>query len=152
MGGNGHALKQTKGVAFHQHAIGKRTAVALIGVHTNIFVSRGILRLACMGSRWLIRHCAPLDPCGKARTAATAQAGIRHRLHHFTATHSEGVFKTGQATVGHVVFRVDRVGNSHPLVNPAILLGEVLDLFHRTNKIIRLLVGYTGVNLPRCDV
>ena len=100
MGGNGHALEQAEGVAFHQHAVSKRAAVALIGVHANVFVGRGVLGFARMGSRRLIGHRAPLNARREARATAAAQTGIGYRLHHITATHGEGVFEAGQATVG----------------------------------------------------
>ena len=105
-----------------------------------------------MGSRRLIRHRAPLDPCGEARATAAAQTGIGDRLHDVAAAHREGVFETGQPSVGDVVLRVDRVGNPHPLVNPAVLFGEVIKLFHRTDKVIGLLVGQAGINLACGDV
>ena len=152
MGGNGHALEQAEGVAFHQHAVSKRAAVAFIGVHANVFVGGCVLGFARMGSRRLIGHRAPLNARREARTAAAAQAGIGHRLHHITATHGEGVFEAGQATMGHIVFWVDRVGNAHPLVNPTVLLGEVLDLFYRTDKVIGLLIGQAGIDLPCAHV
>ena len=87
MGGNGHALEQAEGVAFHQHAVSKRAAVTLIGVHANIFVGRGVLGFARMGSRRLISHRAPLNARREARAAAATQTGIGDRLHDVAAAH-----------------------------------------------------------------
>ena len=101
-----------------------------------------------MGGRWLIRHRAPLNARREARTAATPQTGIGHRLHHITTAHGEGVFEAGQPAMSHKVLRVDRIGDTHPLVNPAVLLGEVINLFHGTHKVIGLLIGQAGIDLP----
>ena len=49
--------------------------------------------------------------------------------------------------MGHIVFRVDRVSDTHPLVNPTVLAREVIKFFDGADKIIRLLVGQAGIYL-----
>ena len=63
--GNCHALDQQERIALHHHAVGKGCAVAFIGVAHDVFA-----RALCPGNR------GPLDPGGKARTAAPAQARL----------------------------------------------------------------------------
>ena len=65
--GDGHALDQHEGVAFHDHAVGEGAAVALVGVADDVFL-RSALRL---------RDGLPLDAGREAGAAAAAQAGRR---------------------------------------------------------------------------
>jgi hypothetical protein len=58
-----HALDQNEGVAFHDHAVRKCSAVALVGVADDVLLRR----------RGLCDR-APLDAGRKARAAAPAQA------------------------------------------------------------------------------
>jgi hypothetical protein len=62
MGGNRQTLDQLKGIALHQHAVGKGAGIAFVGVADDIF-ARG-LRLG---------HRVPFDARRKTRPAATAQ-------------------------------------------------------------------------------
>ena len=60
--GNRHGLDQAERIAFHEHAVGERAAVAFIGV------ARDVLLLTLgIGDR------APLDAGREARAAAAAQ-------------------------------------------------------------------------------
>ena len=68
-----HAFDQPKRVAFHQQAIGKRTAVAFVRIAGDVF-----LLGVGIGNR------APLDAGRESGTAAPAQARVLDRLqHHF---------------------------------------------------------------------
>src|SRR3546814_20247346 len=63
MGRDSHPLDQAERIAFHQHAIRKGAAVALIGIADDIF-----------GGARRIEHGLPLDPGRKACAAEPAQA------------------------------------------------------------------------------
>ena len=65
--GDDHPFDQHEGIALHDHAIGKGTAVAFVGIADDVFLRRRSLR-----------DRAPLDAGRKAGAAAPAQA----RLHH----------------------------------------------------------------------
>jgi hypothetical protein len=60
---DGHALDQEEGIALHQHAVGERAAVALVGVANNVL----LIGVDARGR-------APLDARRKARSAAPAKA------------------------------------------------------------------------------
>src|SRR3546814_3513754 len=69
MGRDRHPLDQAERIAFHQHAIRKGAAVALIGIADDIF-----------GGARRIEHGLPLDPGRKACAAAPAQAACLDRV------------------------------------------------------------------------
>ena len=63
--GNGHAFDQDERIAFHDHAIGERAAVAFVGIADDVFpVGLGV------GDR------LPLDAGRESGAAAAAQAGL----------------------------------------------------------------------------
>ena len=45
--GDGHALDQYEGIAFHDHAVGEGAGIALIGVADDVFLLRRRLRRRC---------------------------------------------------------------------------------------------------------
>ncbi|CAI8417178.1 MAG: Uncharacterised protein [Halieaceae bacterium] len=49
--------------------------------------------------------------------------------------------------MSHIVFGVDRVRDTDPLVNPTVLAGEVIKFFDDADKVIRLFVGQAGIYL-----
>ena len=67
--GDRHALDQEEGIAFHQHAVGERAAVALVGVADDVL----LIGLDAGGR-------APFDAGRKARPAPPAQAGGQNLL------------------------------------------------------------------------
>ena len=67
--GNGHAFDQNERIAFHDHAVGERAAVAFVGIADDVF-------LFGLG----LRHGAPFDAGQETGAAAAAQA----RLHDFS--------------------------------------------------------------------
>ena len=96
--GNGHALDQDEGIAFHDHTIGKGPAIAFIGVADDIFLrARGI------------ENRLPFDPGREARTAATAQAGFRHLRHDLGGCQLKGVLQTLKTVMGAIVFERNRI-------------------------------------------
>ena len=64
-----HALDQAVRIALHQHAIGERARVALVGVAGDVALPRR-----------LVEHGLPLDAGRKRGAAAPAQAGLEHFL------------------------------------------------------------------------
>ncbi len=68
--GNGHALDQDEGIAFHDHAVGVGAAVAFVRVADDIFL---VVRRVKNGS--------PFDPGGETRAAAPAKSGVGDFFH-----------------------------------------------------------------------
>ena len=67
--GDGHAFDEDERIAFHDHAVGERAAVALVGIADDVFlVGLGV------GDR------LPFDAGRKARAAAAAQPGLGYLL------------------------------------------------------------------------
>ena len=63
---NGHAFDHDEGIAFHDHAVGERAAVAFVGIADDVFsIGAGL------------RHGLPFDAGGKSRAAAAAQSRRR---------------------------------------------------------------------------
>ena len=86
--GDGHGLDQAKRIAFHQHAVRERAAVAFVGVAGNV------LLLACrVGDR------APLDASWKTGAAATAQAGFGNRVNDCIGADLPGFLQRFEALV-----------------------------------------------------
>ncbi len=90
--GNGHALDQQEGVAFHQHAVGEGAGVAFVGVADDVL-------LRSLGTT----HRAPFDPGGERRAAASAQAGIEYGGGGLFATEGDGPGQALEAAVGTVI-------------------------------------------------
>ena len=90
--GNRHALDEGERVALHQHAVGKRAAIALIGVADDVFARPG-----------RVVHGLPFDPGGESRAAATAQAALLDRLHNLLRAQRLRRPQTGQTAMGAVI-------------------------------------------------
>ena len=74
--GDGHALHHEEGVALHEHAIGERPAVALVGVAGDE-----------VEVRVHVQNRLPLDACREARPAPAPEAGIGDRSHDLLRRH-----------------------------------------------------------------
>ena len=98
--GNHHAFQHGIGVAFHHRAVHKRARVALIGVTNHIFFLAG-----------LNAGKFPFFTGGKPRTAAPAQARLRHLFADFFGRHLRiDAFGLGVTAVGNIfvdIFGVD---------------------------------------------
>ena len=70
--GDGHAFDEGEGIAFHQHAIGKGAAVALIGVAADVFLVGGCFE-----------HRLPFDAGGETGATASAQPRVGDFLDDF---------------------------------------------------------------------
>ncbi len=90
-----------EGIAFHDHPIGKRAAVAFVGVADDKFAVA--LRL---------RHRLPLDAGRKTGTAAAAQAGGGDVGEDRVRAEGERAFETAVAAVSAVVFHRARIGHA----------------------------------------
>ena len=132
MGCDGHALEQTERISLHQHSIGKGAAVALIRVDADVFVSRRIHRLPFVASRSLLGYRAPFDASREPGTAATAQAGRKHLLHHGRRGHSQGSAQPRHTAMGDKIIGVQWVNHPHTLVYPPVLAGQKINLFNLT--------------------
>jgi hypothetical protein len=73
---DGHALDQRQRVPFHQHAIGKRARIALVGIACDVLLRR-----------YLLEDRPPLDAGGEGRAASSAESRVRDFLHHLLGLH-----------------------------------------------------------------
>src|SRR5260370_4489619 len=98
--GNSHSFDKDEGLACTDHAIGKRTRIALVGVADEIF--RGC---------WRVGRGLPLDAGGEARAAAAAEAGFGDLGDDIFGAHLECVAEAAIAAMRYEV--VERNGIDH---------------------------------------
>ena len=84
-----HALDEQEGIAFHDHAVGKRAAVALVGVADDVLL---------LAHRRVVDR-LPLDAGREASAAAAAQAGLGDFIDDFDRLHAESAFQALVAVV-----------------------------------------------------
>ncbi|MNT00532.1 hypothetical protein D3C72_1349670 [compost metagenome] len=112
--GDDHALDQNEGIALHDHPVGEGAAVALVGIADDIFaIARSI------GNR------LPFDAGRKARTAATAQAAVGHRLDDVGGAHGHGLFQTLKPFIVAIVGQRERIGHAATGKGQPRLAGEI---------------------------
>ena len=117
--GNGHALDQHEGIAFHDHAVGEGAGIALIGVAHDVFL---------LGPG--LGDGAPFDAGGEARAAAAAQARIHHLLDDRLRSDGDRLLQSLVAAMGFVVLERARIDDADAGEGePGLLLEErdVLD-------------------------
>ena len=120
--GDGHAFDQHEWIAFHDHAVGKGAAVALIGVADDVF-------LRALG----LRHRAPLDAGRESGAAAAAQTRLHDFLNGRIGSQREYPFEAAVAAMGAIVFKRARInhaaaGESEPglALEPGNVLSQAL--------------------------
>src|SRR5690606_16468419 len=111
--GDRHALDQGEGIAFHQHAVGKGAAVALVGVADNIF-----------GLAGRQHHGAPLDARGEARAAPAAQARLGHFLDYLFAADLARAAQARPAAGRLIILKAQRAGFACPREGQPLLPGD----------------------------
>ena len=107
---NGHAFKQHERIAFHQHAVGKRSAV------TFVCIAHDVLRGA-----WRFKNRAPFNSGWECGAAATTKAAISNFGNNITWRHAKCALQTFNATVCFVVLRRTRVNNTNTLISHTLL-------------------------------
>ncbi|MNY07937.1 hypothetical protein D3C86_1407640 [compost metagenome] len=115
-GGDGHTLDQHEGVVLHHHAVGEGARVALVGVADDV-----LLRRRAAG------HGAPLDPGGKGRAAAPAQAGVEHLGDDRLGADFQRALETAVAVMGDIVGQRQWIGDPGAGKGQALLALEVVD-------------------------
>ena len=118
MPGDRHALDQGEGIAFHDHAVGERAGVALVGIADDVFLRR-------LGGH----HGLPLDARREARAAAAPKAGIGDRLDDGGRGHLERLAQALQTAMRFVVLERQRIGDAAAGKCEPLLLGEIGDRF-----------------------
>ena len=107
---NGHAFKQHERIAFHEHAVGKCSAVAFVCVAHDV-----------LGCTRRFKHGAPLNSGRECCTTATAKSAVGYFGNHIALRHAKCTLQTFNATVGFVVLRRARVNNTNALVGHTLL-------------------------------
>ncbi|MNU94527.1 hypothetical protein D3C71_845130 [compost metagenome] len=86
--GDHHALDQHKGIAFHDHPVGKGGAVAFVGIADDIFLRRHRLH-----------HSLPLDAGRETGTAAPSQPAFGDLSHNLGPRHRDSLFQSFQPLI-----------------------------------------------------
>ncbi len=119
--GNRHALDEHERIAFHDHAVGERAAVALVRVADDVLL---------LAHRRVVDR-LPLDAGREACAAAAAQAGLRDFLDDLDGLDGERPLEPLVAAVRLVVGERDRIGETAAREGEARLLLEEGDVFRR---------------------
>ncbi len=99
--GDGHAFDQGERIAFHDHAVGKGAAIALVRVADDI---------AAVG--WRVGDSLPFDPGRKARAAPPAQARLRHLGDGRRGPDLDGALQAAPAVERGVIVERDRIDDA----------------------------------------
>ena len=136
--GDRHAFDEREGIAFHQHAVGKGAAVALIGIAADIF-------LIGLG----IEDGLPLDAGRKAGAAAAAQARFGHLGDDVGWRHRQCTDKPVKSAMRAVV--VDREGIDHPAAREgeAFLILEIGNLIGRAARNLLMLAAIEKIGVKK---
>ena len=116
--GNRHTFDQHIGIAFHDHAIGESTGIALVGIADDVLL---------VGSR--VEHGLPLDPRREGRAAAAAQSRIGQLLDDVRAIRRQRIAQASPATVCRVVLEAERIGDADAGESQAFLPFKVGNVF-----------------------
>ena len=122
-GGDGHAFNKAQGIAFHQHPVGKRAAVALVGIADNEF-PRARRR----------RDCLPLDPCRETRAATPAQARGCHLGNHLLAPDGTRPLQAFHATAHDKISMGERIDHTATRKQKACLQLQARQRLNRSEK------------------
>ena len=136
---DGHPFDEREGVAFHQHAVGERPGIALVGI-------------ACdelpVGRR--VEHCFPLDAGRESRAAPPAQTGVGHFLHDRRGSHRQRALQCLVTTMRQVLVEADGIDQADSLEGEPLLLREVRDGLDGANEPrVRAAAEEAGVEQPR---
>ena len=118
--GDGHALDQQEGVAFHEHAVGIGAAVAFVGIADDVF-----------GSGGLAQHRLPLDAGGKTGPAPPAQPRLDDFLDDLSPGHADRALQAAKAAMGLVVGEGQRIDDPAAGEGQPFLVLEVGDFLRR---------------------
>src|SRR6202453_1645353 len=145
-----HALDKQERIAFHEHAVSKRAAVALVGVADDIL----LIGLDSRGR-------APFDAGRKPGAATSAPARGQNRLDCRLRAQSQRALQTPKSAMAAIIVERQRVGQSAAGEYEALLfrkIGNVVDLAQRFGmspaiQEVRLeqLSGLTRSNRPVAD-
>ncbi len=134
--GDGHALDEHEGIAFHDHAVGEGAAVAFVGVADDVFL---------LGRR--LGHRAPLDAGGEAGAAAAAKAGGEHFLDDRLRPGRDGLLQAFIAAMGPVVLDGTGIDDAAAGEGEAGLVLEPGKLVHHADAfLVRLAFEHPGVD------
>jgi formate dehydrogenase iron-sulfur subunit len=127
VGRDRHALDEGERVALHEHAVGERAGVALVGVAAHE-----------LHVRLRAEHGPPLDAGGEAGAAATAQSGVDDVSDDLFRGLREGVTQAFHAAVGLVVASRQRVDDADPGEGDALLVAQPLVLLDEAEAVVGL--------------
>ena len=114
---DGHALDQDERIALHDHAVGERARVALVGVADDVLL---------LARR--VEHGAPLDARWKTCAAAAAEARVGDGCDDVGRGHRNRGLEANETAVGLVIGERDGVGNAAARKGEARLAGKERDL------------------------
>ena len=120
--GDQHALDQGERVTLHEHPVGVRAGVALVGVAADV------LLLAAVRTATGLHHRLPLDPGREAGAAASAQPRLGDLLGHLLRREVEGSAQSGETAVLLVLVERERVDDADPRERDAVLVAQPLHL------------------------
>src|SRR5271165_4066318 len=112
-----HALDQQEGIALHQHAVGERAAIALVGVADDKF----LVGLDAGDS-------APFDARREPRAAASAKTRGQNLLDSPRWPEAQRALEPFQAAMATVVVERERIGHAATGEDEALLSGEIGDV------------------------
>ncbi len=112
--GDRHAFDQQEGVAFHQHAIGERAAVALVGVTDDVFLTG----LDASGR-------APFDAGREACATTPTKAGGQNFFNRRLGTQRQRAFKARKSAMTAIVVERERVSQPAAREDEPLLFCEV---------------------------
>ena len=118
--GNSQRLYQAEGIAFHEHAIGERTAVAFIRV-------TGDVLLFALG----VGNGAPLDARRETGTAAAPQAGFGHGVYNGIGAHVPGFLERLESLVQQKIIERQCFSQATTPERPPVLTDQVGNFTNR---------------------
>jgi hypothetical protein len=99
--GDDHPLDQDEGIALHDHAVGKGSTVALVGVADDVLLWRRRLR-----------NRPPLDTGRKTGAAPPAQARLNYLFDDTGGSERQRALQSGQAAMGAIVGNRTRIDHA----------------------------------------
>ena len=134
-----HAFDEAERIAFHEHAVGERAAVAFVGVASDVLlISRNVV------------DCFPLYASREAGAAATAQTRGRHFGDDVDRLHREGLGQAVVAAVLAIIFDRKRIGDAAARERQPFLILEVGNFFGQpVAELVVLAVEKIGIEKAR---
>jgi len=121
---DGHAFDQEEGIAFHQHPVGERAAVAFVGVADDVL----LIGLDAGGR-------APFDPGGKACPSAPTQARGEHFLNRRLRAQRQRALQASKAAMVAIFVERQRVRQSASSEYEPLLFCEVRDVVNAPQRL-----------------